>query len=136
MSKHISDYNQSINSPEAIRLRLVKYLLPVIVFSIFFNITKFMEAEACWGINYHLNSTYLIKFSSNALSESSGEKPEDTNFEGLSSWNDTYFPACDTAHKMHPPLTSDVLNHLINIDHINGQQVWDIRVRKYFFACL
>ena len=95
-----------------------------------------MEAEACWGINYHLNSTYLIKFSSNALSESSGEKSEDTNFEGLSSWNDTYFPACDTAHKMHPPLTSDVLNHLINIDHINGQQVWDIRVRKYFYACL
>ena len=120
---NISDYNQSINSPEAIRLRLVKYLLPVIIFSIIFNITKFMEAQACWGINYHLNSTYLIKFTSTIGNGS------DENLEH-GSWNDTYFPACDTAHKMHPPLTNNVLNSLNRIDKINGVQVWDIRVRK------
>ena len=116
-----------MNSPEAVRLRLVKYLLPVIIFSTCFNITKFMEAEACWGINYSLNSTYLIKVTSTIGASSdlhNGSRIEETT------WNDTYFPACDQTHKMHPPLTNDVLNRLLHMDHINGEQIWDIRVIK------
>ena len=116
-----------MNSPEAVRLRLVKYLLPVIIFSTCFNITKFMEAEACWGINYSLNSTYLIKVTSTI--GASSDLHNRSSIEETT-WNDTYFPACDQTHKMHPPLTHDVLNRLLHMDHINGEQIWDIRVIK------
>lgn len=34
-----------MNSPEACRKRLLKYVIPVFIFSIIFNITKFMEAR-------------------------------------------------------------------------------------------
>lgn len=40
-----SDYNQAINSPEACRKRLLKYVVPVIILSFSFNIPKFMEAR-------------------------------------------------------------------------------------------
>ena len=40
-----TDYNQSINSPEAVRGRLLKYLIPVIISSVAFNVPKFMEAR-------------------------------------------------------------------------------------------
>ena len=40
-----TDYNQSMNSPEACRKRLMKYLLPVLFMSIIFNIPKFFEAS-------------------------------------------------------------------------------------------
>ncbi len=39
-----SDYNQSMNSPEACRRRLLKYVIPVLILSILFNVPKFMEA--------------------------------------------------------------------------------------------
>lgn len=42
------DYNQSMNSPEACRRRLLKYVVPVFIFSILFNVPKFMEAELQW----------------------------------------------------------------------------------------
>ena len=45
----IPDYNQSMNSPEACRRRLMKYLFPVIVFSLIFNIPKFLEAKIVWS---------------------------------------------------------------------------------------
>ena len=40
-----TDYSQSMNSREAIRNRLIKYLVPVILLSLTFNIPKFMEAK-------------------------------------------------------------------------------------------
>lgn len=40
-----TDYSQSMNSREAIRNRLIKYLIPVILLSVTFNIPKFMEAK-------------------------------------------------------------------------------------------
>ena len=86
-----------------------------------------MEAEACWGINYSFNSTYLIKIASKV--GQANDAHNKSSLEGVT-WNDTYFPACDTTHKMHPPLTNEVLNRLIQMDHINGEQIWDIRVIK------
>ena len=44
VSVHL-DYNQSINSPEAVQMRLLKYLVPVVISSVAFNVPKFMEAE-------------------------------------------------------------------------------------------
>ena len=44
----VPDYNQSMNSPEACRRRLFKYLIPVVVFSLVFNIPKFLEARIVW----------------------------------------------------------------------------------------
>ena len=40
-----ADYNQSLNSPGALRRRLLKYVIPVIAFSVAFNIPKFFEAQ-------------------------------------------------------------------------------------------
>jgi hypothetical protein len=40
-----TDYSQSMNSREAIRNRLIKYLVPVILLSETFNIPKFLEAK-------------------------------------------------------------------------------------------
>ena len=39
------DYNQSLTSPGALRRRLLKYVIPVIAFSVAFNIPKFFEAQ-------------------------------------------------------------------------------------------
>ena len=44
----LSDYNQSVNSPSALRNRLLKYLIPVIIISCVFNLPKFFEAQAKW----------------------------------------------------------------------------------------
>jgi hypothetical protein len=38
------DYSQSVNSPEACRKRLFKYVIPVIIISIIINIPKFLES--------------------------------------------------------------------------------------------
>lgn len=38
------DYNQAMNDAAAIRLRLLKFLLPVIIFSVLFNFPKFFES--------------------------------------------------------------------------------------------
>ena len=38
------DYKQSLNDSDAIKKRLAKYLLPVIIASILFNVPKFLEA--------------------------------------------------------------------------------------------
>ena len=45
LDTYISDYNQSMNSTDACKRRLMKYLFPVIVFSLIFNIPKFLEAK-------------------------------------------------------------------------------------------
>ncbi len=34
-----------MNSPEAVKRRMLKYVIPVLVISIVFNIPKFLEAE-------------------------------------------------------------------------------------------
>ena len=39
------DYNQSNNDPNAKKKRLAKYLFPVVIVSILFNIPKFFEAK-------------------------------------------------------------------------------------------
>ena len=39
------DYNQSNNDPNAKKKRLAKYLFPVVIVSILFNISKFFEAK-------------------------------------------------------------------------------------------
>ena len=38
------DYSQSVNSPEACRKRLFKYVIPVIIISTIINIPKFLES--------------------------------------------------------------------------------------------
>ncbi|TRY67647.1 hypothetical protein TCAL_15804, partial [Tigriopus californicus] len=38
------DYNQAMNDAAAIRLRLLKFLLPVIIFSVLFNLPMFFES--------------------------------------------------------------------------------------------
>ncbi|XP_040567083.1 FMRFamide receptor isoform X1 [Lepeophtheirus salmonis] len=43
------DYNQSNGCPKAIRRRLIKYLVPVLLISIIFNIPKFLEARIVYG---------------------------------------------------------------------------------------
>ena len=45
------DYKQAVNDSAAINRRLVKYLLPVLVASIIFNLPKFFEAT------YHFVTT-------------------------------------------------------------------------------
>ena len=40
-----ADYNQSMTSPGALRKRLLKYVIPVIAFSVAFNVPKFFEAK-------------------------------------------------------------------------------------------
>lgn len=52
-----TDYNQSMNSPQAIRSRLLKYLIPVVMFSIAFNVPKFLEAK----IEYHASNETLAE---------------------------------------------------------------------------
>ena len=54
---NFTDYNQSMNSPEACRRRLLKYLIPVVIFSVVFNIPKFLEAEIYWKITVDENAT-------------------------------------------------------------------------------
>ena len=43
-----SDYNQSMNSPEACRKRVAKYVVPVFAAALVFNIPKFLEAYVHW----------------------------------------------------------------------------------------
>ena len=52
----ISDYNQSINSPQAVKSRLLKYLIPVVVISFAFNVPKFLEAT----IEYHADNQTML----------------------------------------------------------------------------
>ena len=54
----LSDYNQSVNSPSALRNRLLKYLIPVIIISCVFNLPKFFEAQAKWE-PVNVNSTAI-----------------------------------------------------------------------------
>ena len=46
------DYKQAMNDSDAIRRRLLKYLLPVIVISVLFNVPKFFEST--WQYNYEM----------------------------------------------------------------------------------
>ena len=48
-----------MNSPEACRRRLLRYVVPVILLSVVFNIPKFMEAEIHWGNGPPINGTVL-----------------------------------------------------------------------------
>ena len=59
-----SDYNQSINSPEACRSRLLKYLIPVVISSVAFNVPKFMEARVEYRGRFNgTNDTFLFNSS-------------------------------------------------------------------------
>ena len=47
-----------MNNPQAIRSRLLKYLIPVIIFAIGFNVPKFMEATIVYkSVNQTVNVT-------------------------------------------------------------------------------
>lgn len=46
-----------MNSKEAIRKRLIKYLVPVILLSITFNLPKFMEAQVIYVLPKEFNYT-------------------------------------------------------------------------------
>ena len=46
------DYKQAMNDSDAIRRRLLKYLLPVIVISVLFNVPKFFESTCQY--NYEM----------------------------------------------------------------------------------
>ena len=90
-----------MNSPEACRTRLLKYMLPVIIISIAFNIPKFMEAEICWKLT--ANATEVEKL----LLDYSTQISEDKNYKLTASTNNdlsarhnmadesgTHFPVC------------------------------------------
>ena len=52
------DYKQAMNDSDAIRRRLLKYLLPVIVISVLFNVPKFFEST--WQYNYEMVRAFRI----------------------------------------------------------------------------
>ena len=52
------DYKQAMNDSDAIRRRLQKYLLPVIVISVLFNVPKFFEST--WQYNYDMVRAFRI----------------------------------------------------------------------------
>ncbi|QQP49032.1 Uncharacterized protein FKW44_009544 [Caligus rogercresseyi] len=53
------DYSQAINSPEACKRRLLKYVIPVTLLSIVFNIPKIFEAEVYDEVDRtRYNATY------------------------------------------------------------------------------
>lgn len=56
------DYSQAINSPEACRRRLLKYVGPVVIVSILINIPKFLESEV--NVDHIVDDTHpsVIKF--------------------------------------------------------------------------
>lgn len=56
-----SDYNQSMNSPEACRRRLMKYVFPVIFLSFLFNIPKFLEARIGYELTGPTNQSRVIE---------------------------------------------------------------------------
>ena len=58
----ITDYAQSANSPSALRNRLLKYLIPVILISFLFNGPKFFEARVGYS-----NSTVLATSTNETL---------------------------------------------------------------------
>ena len=51
------DYNQAMNDENAIRRRLLKYLLPVVIASVVFNIPKFLESRVSY---IPLNVTEMV----------------------------------------------------------------------------
>ena len=114
-----------MNSPEACRRRLIKYLLPVIIFSISFNITKFMEAKICWELNDHLNTTYLNELlneeDSRAINLTTVRPINATESHNANaSISDTYFQACN----------SDIPKNLLQRDELMNIQLWYPRVRS------
>ena len=55
------DYNQAMNDENAIRRRLLKYLLPVVIASIVFNIPKFLESRVSY-MPYNVTEMVSIKW--------------------------------------------------------------------------
>ena len=132
---HISDYNLSITSPEAIRLRLLRYLLPVIVFSIAFNIPKFMEAQTCWALK--LNSTYathLIQYDQDIqldleldVRNETFSSTKGTSFESYGSYvgsRDTTFPVCKHVFERWNTSNFHALYLLLRRDSIMDIELW------------
>ena len=129
-----------MTSPNAVIKRLVQYLLPVIIFSIAFNITKFMEAEICWELD--VNSTYAIKLLehspkeprwkvtdvqnavSNNISETYNDTTNNTEEEA------TYFSACPSK------LSSHDVNRLLHFDKIKEIELWYPRVSSITYLFL
>ena len=132
---HILDYNLSITSPEAIRLRLLRYLLPVIVFSIAFNIPKFMEAQTCWALK--LNSTYathLIQYDQDIqldleldVRNETFSSTKGTSFESYGSYvgsRDTTFPVCKHVFERWNTSNFHALYLLLHRDSIMDIELW------------
>ena len=41
-------FSQTMNDPSALKIRVLKYVIPVVVISILFNVTKFFEIYLVW----------------------------------------------------------------------------------------
>ena len=54
---------QSVNTPEAMRCRLLKYFIPVLVMSLVFNVPKFLECFISWE---QTNSTMIHPYNETA----------------------------------------------------------------------
>lgn len=52
---------QAINSPEACKRRLLKYVVPVVLISTFINIPKFFESEVKRGQQYYLANGFFFE---------------------------------------------------------------------------
>merc|ERR1712223_1285310 len=60
------DYSQAINSPEACKRRLLKYVIPVILLSTLLNIPKFLESEVHYD-DYEILDTHFSIGHNNTL---------------------------------------------------------------------
>jgi hypothetical protein len=56
--RHPVNYSQASNDPMALKKRMLKYLVPVFVLCLLFNVTKFFEATYYYG---KLKKSYVIK---------------------------------------------------------------------------
>lgn len=55
------DYNQAMNDADAIKTRLIKYLLPVVVSALIFNIPKFFESTVVY-VTKEVRQTIIRNF--------------------------------------------------------------------------
>ena len=121
-----------MNSPEAVRRRLVKYLLPVVIFSIAFNIPKFMEARVCWRLNPKLvksaNLTkQLLEYISTQKQEglhlsATGTAVNVVGDSDMKNASETFFPACPSS------FDKETTNSLMRYDELMDIDIWHASV--------
>ena len=95
-----------MNSPQGIRKRLLKYLLPVIIISIAFNIPKFMEAEICWRNMLNNNETSKLVLEYSTINNWTASVNDDLSARHNLP-NSTIFPVCHVGDDVDILLTYD-----------------------------